>query len=295
MEFKRPGLIARLSLPLSGMGQRFTIASLVIAGFGVMILGSSGAVFVERLRMTVADIATPILQTLAEPVTAFNSGIANIRELASLRSENARLREEVERLHAWQGVAYKLTAENRAFGKMLNYKGPQRRGFITGRVIADGRGPFVKSVLVNAGSRDGVAKGQGVIAAGGLIGRVIEVGALSARLLLLTDLNSRIPVTVEGTGVPAILSGDNSVRPRLQFLPEINNLEVGQRIVTSGHGGVLPPGLPVGRIYSAKDGVFRVQPFVNLDRLEYLQIVDFKAIKSPQGGAVKTKAGNRTK
>jgi rod shape-determining protein MreC len=205
--------------------------------------------------------------------------------LVSLRSENARLREEVGRLRAWQGAAYKLDADNKTFRRMLNYRGPQRYGFLTGRIIADGRGPFVKSVLINAGSRLGVAKGQGVIAAGGLAGRVIEAGALSARILLITDLNSRIPVIVEGTGVRAILSGDNSPRPRLRFLPEINNLAVGQRIVTSGHGGVLPAGLPVGRIAAAKDGVFRVQPFVNLDRLEYLQIVDFTPIDTPSGGA----------
>jgi rod shape-determining protein MreC len=177
---------------------------------------------------------------------------------------------------------------------MLNYHGPQRYGFITGRVIADGRGPFVKSVLINAGSRIGVAKGQGVIATGGLAGRVIEAGAISARILLITDLNSRIPVIVEGSGVRAILSGDNSPRPRLQFVPEINNLDAGQRIVTSGHGGVLPAGLPVGRIHAVKDGVFRVQPFVNLDRLEYLQIVDFNPIDTPRSGPRDAAVTNET-
>ncbi|MCZ6638023.1 MAG: rod shape-determining protein MreC [Alphaproteobacteria bacterium] len=294
MDFRRPGLIARLSLPLRGIGQLFMIVSLMVAGFAFMILGNSGAVFVERLRTNVADIATPILQTLAAPVAAFNSGIDNIRELASLRSENVRLREEVERLRAWQGAAYKLTTQNQTLRGMLNYHGPQRYGFITGRVIADGRGPFVKSVLINAGSRIGVAKGQGVIATGGLAGRVIEAGTISARILLITDLNSRIPVIVEGSGVRAILSGDNSPRPRLQFVPEINNLDAGQRIVTSGHGGVLPAGLPVGRIHAVKDGVFRVQPFVNLDRLEYLQIVDFNPIDTPRSGPRDATVTNET-
>jgi rod shape-determining protein MreC len=277
------------------MGQLFMIASLVVVGFAVMILGSSGAVFVERLRITIADVATPILEAAVEPLAAINRGVANVRELVSLRSENARLREEVKRLHAWQGAAHNLAAENQKFRHMLNYRGPRRHGFITARVIADGRGPYVKSVLVNAGARVGVAKGQGVVAAGGIAGRVIEAGTRSARILLLTDLNSRIPVIVEGTGIRAILTGDNSPRPRLQFLPKINELKPGQRIVTSGHGGVLPAGLPVGRIHSIKETVFRVQPFVNLDSLEYLQVVAFTPIDAPSAGAVNPGARDQGK
>ena len=285
MEFRRPGLITRLTLPARGMGQLFAIASLLVAGLAIMILGNGRAAMVERLRMTVTDVAAPVLEVLAAPVTAIDNGIAGIRELASLRSENARLRREVERLHAWQAAAHKLAAENQALGAMLNYRGPRRHGFITVRVIADGRGPFVKSVLINSGARIGVAKGQSVIAPGGLVGRVIEAGRFSARLLLLTDLNSRIPVVVEGTGIRAILSGDNTPRPRLQFLPESSALKVGMRIVTSGHAGVLPPGLPVGRVHSVEGGVLRVQPFVDLDRLEYLQVVDYKKVEAPAVGS----------
>ncbi|HSR56215.1 MAG TPA: rod shape-determining protein MreC [Alphaproteobacteria bacterium] len=294
MEYRRPGLITRLATPFRGMGQRFIFGSLVIAGFGVMLLGSSDSPVVERVRAAVADVATPVLETVMHPVQAVERGIANIQELASLRSENARLRQEGARLRAWQGAAQKLAAENAAFRDMLNYKGPERFSFVTARVIADGRGPFVRSILVNAGSRAGVAKGQAATAYGRLIGRVTLAGKRSARVLLLTDLNSRIPVIVAETRTRAILIGDNSPRPRLGFLPDTDGLAQGQRVVTSGHGGVLPPGLPVGRVAAAEGGAYRVELLVNLDRLEYLQIVKFRTVGAPDDQAkVRTGGGGR--
>jgi rod shape-determining protein MreC len=281
MELRRPGVIARIAAPLRGMGQRFILISLVIAGFGFMLLGKSDAVFVERMRATVADVAAPVLEAATHPVEVFNRGVVNIRELFALRSENARLRQEVARLRGWHAAAEALAAENKSFRSMLHYKGPPRDSFITSRVIADGRGPFVKSILVNAGARDGAAKGQAATAFGRLVGRVTLAGARSSRVLLLTDLNSRIPVIVAGTRTRAILVGDNSPRPRLGFLPENPGLKPGQRVVTSGHGGVLPPGVPVGRIVAGEGGVYRVEPLVDLDRLEYLQIIRFKSVGAP--------------
>jgi rod shape-determining protein MreC len=285
MEYRRPGLITRLAMPFRGMGQRFILASLVIAGFGVLLLGSGGAAFVDRIRIAVADVATPILESAIHPVEAVERGAANLRELVNLRSENTRLRQEVARLRAWHGAAQSLAAENSALRTMLNYKGPERHSFITARVIADGRGPFVRSVLVNAGARDGAAKGQAATAYGRLVGRVTLAGARSSRVLLITDINSRIPVVIAETRTRAILVGDNSARPRLRFLPENVGAKPGQHVVTSGHGGVLPPGLAVGRIEAAGAGVYRVRPLVDLNRLEYLQIVAFASVGAPDDEA----------
>lgn len=284
MEFRRPRFIARFAAPLRGTGQGLVLASLVIVGVGFMFLGSHGAGTVERMRTAVTDVAAPILEVLAEPVSAANRAIARVEELFHLRSENIRLREEVARLRAWRGAAHRLAAENAALRTMVGYKGPRRHAFVSARVIADGRGPFVRSMLVNAGSRNGVAKGQGVITPAGLVGRVVAVGERSARILILTDLNSRIPVVIEESRIRAILSGDNSRRPRLAFLPSWAKTRAGQRVVTSGHGGILPPGLPVGRIHSRDGNDVRIQPFVDLSRVEYVQVVDFQPLLPPASG-----------
>lgn len=276
MDYRRPSLIARVAGPLRGAAQRFALGFLVLAAFGLMFLGKADTHFIQRMRTTVSDVATPILETMAEPVSAFNRVFAYLGELAALRDENQRLREEVTRLRSWHAAALRLDAENKAFRELLKYQGPDRNAFVSARVVADGHGPFIKSVLVNIGTRDGIDKGQAAVTQLGLVGRVTEVGERSARILMMTDLNSRIPVLVEESRARAILAGDNSERPQLVFLPQGTNLQPGQRIITSGHGGALPHGIPVGVVSSIDNGVARVRPFVDSERLEYVQIIDYE-------------------
>lgn len=262
-------------MPLRGAFHRFALGFLVVASFSLMFLGKTETMFVERLRTSVTDVAAPILEVLAEPVAAVDRALDGIAELAYLHEENRRLRDEVARLRGWQAAALRLEAENRGLRDLVRYAGPDRHSFITARVVADGRGPFVKSVLVNVGTRDGIGKGQAATTPLGLVGRISEAGDRSARVLMLTDLNSRIPVLVHETRARAILAGDNSHQPQLVFLPESAGVKRGQRIVTSGHGGSLPAGLPVGIVSSVEGGVVRVRPYVDWERLEYVQIIEF--------------------
>ena len=289
MDYRRPSLIARMSVPFRGAAQRFALGFLVLASFSLMFFGKADTKFVERMRTSVTDVATPILETMAEPVAAVNRAIAHLGQLAQLHEENQRLRQEVERLRGWHAAALRLDAENKSFRDLLKYRGPERNTFVSARVVADGHGPFVKSVLVNIGTRDGIDKGQAAVTQLGLVGRVTEVGERSARLLMITDLNSRIPVLIEETRARAILAGDNSERPQLVFLPEAARITPGQRIVTSGHGGALPHGIPVGVVSSVENGVVRVRPFVDWERLEYVEIIDYEVEQSPRHAASATK------
>jgi rod shape-determining protein MreC len=141
-------------------------------------------------------------------------------------------------------------------------------------VIAEPGGLYVRSVLIGGGAHDGLGKGQAAMAGTGLAGRITEIGAWSARVLLITDLNSRIPVILEGTRTHAILAGDNSRSPYLMYLPKAATISPGDRLVTAGHDGVFPTGLPVGRVSSIENGEIRVEPIADLDRLEYLGLVD---------------------
>jgi len=289
LDYRRPGLIARIALPFRGGAQRFALGFLVLVSFALMFMGKADVTVMERARTAVTDVVAPILEALAEPVSAVNRGVAHIGQLAALHEENQRLRQEVARLRGWHGAALRLEAENNSFREMLAYRGPDRRSFVSARVIADGRGPFVKSVLVNIGRGDGVEKGQAAATALGLVGRVSQSGARSARILMMTDLNSRIPVLVEESRARAILAGDNSERPQLVFLPDGARVSVGQRVVTSGHGGALPYGIPVGVVSAVDSGVIRIRPFVDWERLEYVQIIEYDAAPppSPQGAAPK--------
>ena len=267
--------VTRLTVPLKGWVQRFAFVLLVAAGVGMLILGKADSSFVERLRLNIVDTAAPVLDALSRPVATATALVEEVRGLVALHGENARLREDNERLRHWEVVARKLEQENVAYRDLLNVVAEPRPAFVTARVIADSGGAFVRTVLLTAGARDGVRNGQAVVTGEGMVGRVVETGERSARVLLITDLNSRIPVVVESTRAPAILAGDNSDRQRLLFLPVNARVAVGARVVTSGQGGVLPPGLPVGIVASLDDGVVSVQPFVDWHMLEYVQVLDY--------------------
>ena len=199
-----------------------------------------------------------------------------MNELTRLRQENAALRQENQALHQYQALAHRLEAENGSLRALMHFEPDPAHGFVTGRVIGDNSGPFVRTIMVNRGSHHGLAENQAALGARGLVGRVVQTGERAARILLVTDLNSRVPVVIEPLRHRAILGGDNGAQPRLLYLPPESEVHVGDRVSTSGHGGSLPPGLPVGTVTAIEDGVVRVSLFEDLGRLEYVRLVDFE-------------------
>jgi rod shape-determining protein MreC len=269
------GSIERVASPLRGMVQRFAFVILIVAALTLLVLSKTGNVGIERVRGAVFEVATPVLEVLSQPAVAINRVVDEARELIFLRDENARLREENERLRQWHTVAQNLEQENAVFRSQIVARNEPPSFFVSARVIGDAGGPFIRTALVNAGSKDGVVPELAAVTSKGLAGRVIEAGRRASRILLLTDLNSRVPVVIEGSRYRAVLEGDNSDSMRLNFLAAAAKLSAGDRVVTSGHGGVFPPGLPVGVVKPGKKGVLRVQPFVDYDRLEYVRIIRY--------------------
>ena len=265
----------RIAAPIKNAVQRFAYLGLIVSAFAAMLLGKADTVLMERIRVHVTDAVAPIIDVLSRPAATVSDMVEQAAELTRLREENIRLRTERDRLINWQAAARRLEAENKTLRGLLAFEpGPEAR-FVTGRVIADTGGVFAHSLVVTVGSRDGIAKGQAAMTGDGLVGRIAEVGRRSSRILLITDLNSRIPVLNERTRVRAILAGDNSEQPRLIHLPPGETAIPGDRIVTSGHGGVFPPGLAVGIVSSVGDGGIAVRPFVKRNRIEYVRVVDF--------------------
>jgi rod shape-determining protein MreC len=267
--------IYRIAAPIKSAAQRFAYAGLVVSAFALMLLAKADAVLLERVRIHVTDAVAPIMDLVSRPVAAVSEIVEQAQMLVELRAENLRLREERVRLVQWQTAALRMQAENADLKRILNFKPGPGAHFVSARVIADTGGAYAQSLILNAGARDGVRKGPAVVTGDGLVGRIAGVGQRSARVLLITDLNSRIPVLLETSATRAILTGDNSDQPRLIHLPPGAVVTPGERVVTSGHGGVLPPRFPVGVVASVSDGGIRVQPFVRRDRLEYVRVVDF--------------------
>jgi len=265
----------RIIAPIRSLVRRFSYFGLVLAAAALMLLGKADIFLVERVSVTITDSLAPILGVLSRPITSAKELGKQLRSLVSLHADNTNLREEKARLLHWQTVARGLDAENKAFRKLLNFKPPPESKFVSARVIGDSSGAFANSLVLNAGSRDGVEKGQAVVTEEGLVGRIYGVGSRSARVLLITDLNSRIPALIESTNTRVILAGNNSARPHLLYPPPGDALSLGGRIVSSGHGGAFPPGLPIGVVALINDGSIEVQPYVMRDRIEYVRVVNF--------------------
>ncbi|MGN0905297.1 MAG: rod shape-determining protein MreC [Alphaproteobacteria bacterium] len=255
--------------------QRFGLLALVMAAFGLMLLGKADTILVEKGRILFNDIMTPVLSLLSKPAEVLSAVVENVHELASIRRENTRLRQENKDLNLVKLEAERLRKENVYLADLLRYVPPPEAVSISSRVIADTGNSFAQSLIAFVGQKQEIEKGNVVLTGDGLVGRIASVGVNAARILLITDINSRVPVQVEPIDVPAILSGDNTEFPQLISLPNNVKVSVGDRVVTSGMAGVYPAGLPVGVITSVSDGVVKVRPFMNRNRLEIVRIVDY--------------------
>ena len=266
--------VLRLARPLRAWLQRFAFLSLAGAAFGLMLMAKTDSAVLDRARMALVDAVAPILEAASRPIVTVRETVEGAKELAALRAENAELRARNERLMHWQMAARRLDAENKALRDLMLLMPDGPETSVTARVVADAGGPFVRSLVINAGERDGLRRGQAALTGVGMVGRVANVGLRSARVLLITDMNSRIPVVVGPRRERAVLAGNNSDRPRIEFLRPRVQVSPGDRVVTSGHGGVLPPELPVGEIDTVEKTAVEVLPFVDMHRLEFLRIVD---------------------
>ncbi len=265
----------RLSIPARQALSKLTLPVLVVASFGLMLLGKADTLLAERARMALNDGLAPIYAVLAGPLGAINAAVNEVDALWGMRAENARLREENEYLRRWQAIALALDAENARLKASLNWIPDPNASFVTARVVADAGGVYARAALLAVGPNHSVHKGEIALDERGLIGRVTEVGARTARVLLITDLNSRIPVIMETSRARAILVGTNGPRPRLLYWPEGVLPQEGERIVTSAEANAFPANLPIGTVRHSGSGVPEVEPFALLQRLEIVRIFDY--------------------
>jgi len=272
---EKPGSVVRVAAPMRSLAQRFAFLLLLGTAVGLLMIGRTDPKIFEETRMALIDATSPVLDALSRPVATISDVIDHVRELAHIRDTNAALKAENARLLQWQHAARRLLAENNQLRTLLKYSGEAPAHSVAARVIGDSSGPFVRSLLVNAGTREGVRRGHAAITGAGLLGRVAATGGKSSRVLLINDLNSRIPVLVESSRARAVLAGDNSKRPRLIFVSANADVKIGSRIVTSGHGGMFPTGLPIGIITEIGDAGIRIETFASSDQLEFVRLVDY--------------------
>ena len=265
----------RISIQARQALAALTLPVLIVATFGLMLLGKADAVLAERARMMLADALAPIYAALAGPLGIVRDTVANAAGLWDVSAENARLRVENEQLRRWQSIALALDAENQRLKADLHWVPDPAPSYVTARVVADAGGIYAKAVLLSVGPNHGIRKGEIALDERGLVGRVTEVGARTARVLLITDMNSRVPVVLGNSGAHAIVIGTNGARPRVVYWPEGSMPQEGERVVTSTEASAFPANLPVGTVHLSAAKVPEVVPAAMLDRLEVVRIFDY--------------------
>ena len=277
----------RLSIPVRQALSRLTLPVLIAVSFGLMLLGKADLGMTERARMALADALAPIFAVVAEPIATVHRAIADTEDLLAVRSENVRLKAENEQLRRWHAVALALDAENATLKANLRWIPDPAPSYVTARVVADAGGVYARAVLLSVGPNHGMTKGQIALDENGLVGRITELGNRSARVLLLTDMNSRIPVTLEGSRARAILEGTNGARPRLVHWPEGTMPVEGERVVTSAEAGAFPAGLPVGVVHYSASNAAEVVPAAKLAQLEVVRIFNYglRGVTPPESAA----------
>lgn len=283
--------------PFGFIAQNLSLAFLTVVAFVALVVARAQDGIFEGVRETVTDAGAPVMEVVAAPAAEFKRWSEGVSSFFSVYDENQRLREENARLRSNLTELAELQRKTRRYEELLKVRPDDKITFVAARVIADATGPFVRTVLVNAGREQGLTKGQAVVDERGLLGRVITAGQRSARILLLTDLNSRIPVLVEGSNLKAIMVGDNSGQPMLEYLPPGSRITAGARIVTTPDGGVFPPGIAVGTVASAKTP--RVDLFTGEARADFVRILNYapsvdvdNAAPEPLPGATPPKEGS---
>ncbi len=262
------------ALPVRFWGLGGGSGFLMFLSFCMLVVSALSPALVSGLRMRVAGAVAPVVEIVSLPFQNAALFIRNVSGLAEIQAENGRLIDENIKLREWYQTALLLEAENKSLHELLNVKIEQKSQYITARVLVDGRSAFAKSILVSAGTLDGVKKGQAVVSGEGLVGRVVEAGGNVSRILLITDMNSRVPVLIEDSRQHAIFSGNNGATGFLNHLPVDTEVKEGARVVTSGQGGIFPMGLPVGVVREIVDGMVKVEPFTDFSRMVYVRVID---------------------
>lgn len=228
---------------------------------------------VERFRIAVIDRVVPSFDWAMAPVTGAANLISDFRSYQQLAQQNDDLRRELQQMKAWKEAALQLEQENARLLDLNNVRLDPELTYVTGVVITDSGSPFRQSVLVNVGARDGIVDGWATMDGIGLVGRISGVGQNTSRVILLTDTSSRIPVTIQPSGQKAILAGDNTLIPPIEFLEDANLVRPGDRVVTSGDGGVFPADLLVGQVALGSDRRLRARLAADYGRLEFLRVL----------------------
>jgi rod shape-determining protein MreC len=278
------------------------LAIVAVLAVVLVLVGKAQSSLFDRARAEFSDWTAPALEAVREPLAGVSRWAGSLGDIFVVYQENLRLKEENARLRQWQSAALMMENRIKRYRLLLNAVPDPALGSVTAHVIGRATRPFLDTMILDAGKKNGVHPGQAVVDPRGMIGRVFLSGERTSWVILLTDLNSRIPVRIVPGNVQAIMAGDNTQAPVLETVSLPAKVHKGDQVVTSGDGGLLPPDLPVGVIVKNDDGL-RVALFADPATSDDVRVVDFKTPReeSPAAtagdlpAAARPRSGTKTK
>jgi len=260
----------RSALLQRGASQKFSILSLTIIAIIIFFLDVYGFGVIKISRGVINDLIYRVSYLASTPTRMFPSINSEIASHFNLKKENEELRRVIAKYKSLELNLEYLTNENINLKKVLNAENISNvSNIILAKVLVDRNSPFLKSIIVNKGSKDGIEKGMPVTKDNILVGRIVETNYLSSRVLLLNDLNSRIPVTLDEDNSQAILSGGGTAKPKLEYLPDGYKFSESANVFASGKDGIFSPGTPIGE--TTIDG--EVNLFVDPNQLSFVTVI----------------------
>jgi len=251
------------------------LAIVAVLAVVLVLVGKAQSSLFDRARASFTDWTRPALEWVSTPFDKATAWFDGIGDIFVVYQENQRLKQENARLRQWQSAALLLDERLKRYQLLLNAVPDPALNAHTARVIGRASHPFLDTMIIDAGKGQGVKPGQAVVDARGMIGRIFLSGQRTSWVLLLTDLNSRIPVAIHPGNIQAIMAGDNTPDPSLETLATTTQPKVGDQVVTSGDGGLIPPGIPVGVLVASGHGL-RVALLADAAASQDVRIVDFK-------------------
>ena len=259
-----------------GTQQRFSLLSLIFFSLIFLILGSFNFKFINYIKIGINEIVYRSSFIVSIPENLLQDSYLTIQNHRKLYKENEKNKSELEILKARDLLNEFIILENNRLKKVVDDYLVKSDSIIA-KVLSDKGSPFLKSIIINKGSKHKISLGMVVMDGAYLVGKVVEVNYLSSRVLLLSDLNSKIPVIVEPNAVFSILSGTGKDHGIIQYSKKYEDIKNESVIYTSGAGSLFKAGIPIGKINNNfLNDEKNIEFFSDFSQLRFVKVVSFK-------------------
>ena len=265
------GIAIRSAFLSRGTQQRFSLFVLVLLSVLFIYLETIESKPLNSIRSFVKDVIYRGASISSYPSKSFSNIYGFVENHINLYGNYNELIKENDELKNNISKSDFLELENSQLRKLIEEQTESPSNFVSARIMLDKQSPYLNSFVINIGSNKGIKNGMAALDGKNFIGRIVDVNFFSSRVLLVSDLNSKIPILSEPSANHAILSGHGTSEPTLEYLPENHNIQDGDKIYTSGKEGIFTPGIPIGEAKIVKNKI-KVLLFSDLSQISFINI-----------------------